>query len=184
MLAAIDRLAPQGATSLGQGIFTSLNAIAGEPITPRPEAPLEGDIDDIDIGYFGSAAVVLLSDGENTSEPGPARRGRAGRGGGREASTRSASAAPSGTVVEIDGFSVATALDEELLNEIASVTDGQYFHAEDAESLGEIYDHDRPAADVRRPRRRRSPALVTGISVRPAARRRRAVARCGSGRLV
>ncbi len=40
ILAAIDRLSPQGGTSLGQGIFTSLNAIAGEPIT-IDEAALE-----------------------------------------------------------------------------------------------------------------------------------------------
>jgi Ca-activated chloride channel family protein len=45
-----------------------------------------------------------------------------------------------GTVVEVDGFSVATALDEPLLEDIASVTDGQYFRAEDANELAQVYD--------------------------------------------
>ena len=44
---------PLGATSLGQGIFTSLSAIAGKPISLGADAA-DGDIDDIDIGYYGS----------------------------------------------------------------------------------------------------------------------------------
>jgi len=44
-----------------------------------------------------------------------------------------------GTVVSIEGFNVATALDEKMLTNIASVTDGTYFHATDAASLATIY---------------------------------------------
>jgi len=68
VLAAIDRLAPQGATSLGQGIFTSLNAIAGKPIT-ADLSNLNSDASNVDIGYYSSAAIVLLSDGQNTARP-------------------------------------------------------------------------------------------------------------------
>ena len=46
---------------------------------------------------------------------------------------------PEGTVVEIDGFSVATALDEKSLEDIASVTDGEYFRAKDAAALSDVY---------------------------------------------
>jgi Ca-activated chloride channel homolog len=41
--------------------------------------------------------------------------------------------------VEIEGFNVATRLDEELLKEIADLSSGTYFRAEDATSLKEIY---------------------------------------------
>jgi len=43
-----------------------------------------------------------------------------------------------GTTVEVDGFQVATALDEELLSAIADGTGGTYRAAGDAESLREI----------------------------------------------
>jgi Ca-activated chloride channel homolog len=46
---------------------------------------------------------------------------------------------PEGAVVEIDGFSVATALDEKSLQNIASITDGEYFRASDAAELSDVY---------------------------------------------
>ena len=47
---------------------------------------------------------------------------------------------PEGSVVDIDGFSVATALDTELLTGIASVTDGTYSAAADPEALAAVYE--------------------------------------------
>jgi Ca-activated chloride channel family protein len=44
-----------------------------------------------------------------------------------------------GTVVKVDGFSEATALDEQSLKDIASVTNGVYFNAQDTDSLNNIY---------------------------------------------
>lgn len=138
VLAAIDRLSPEGGTSLGQGIFTSLNAIAGEPIGIEEEA-LDGDVASLDIGHYGSSVVVFLSDGENTEQPDP-----------RDVAQLAANAgvrifpigigSPDGTVVEIDGFNVATALNEPLLQEIAGLTNGTYYYAEDESELEEIYD--------------------------------------------
>lgn len=136
-LSAIDRLTSTGATSLGQGIFASLSAIAGKPLS-LPENASSDDVADVDIGYFGSAAIVLLSDGENTSGP------------DAEAVAQLASTAgvhifpigigsPQGTVLEIDGFNVATALDEQTLTQIASVTNGTYFNAQDSATLAQIY---------------------------------------------
>ena len=46
----------------------SLSAIAGKPLT-IDEAALDSDVGEVDIGYFGSSAIVLLSDGENTRGP-------------------------------------------------------------------------------------------------------------------
>ena len=64
-------------------------------------------------------------------------------------STRSASAPRQGTVIEVDGFNVATALDAELLTEIADVTDGTYDQAADAAALTRIYKSDRPRVQER-----------------------------------
>lgn len=135
---AIDRLSPAGGTSLGQGIFTSLNAIAGKSIALSEEA-LEGDLSTLDIGYFGSAVIVLLSDGENTSAPDPLDITQLAANAGVRIFPVGIGS-PEGAVVEIDGFTVATLLDEALLQEIAGLTNGSYLYAEDEAALQEIYD--------------------------------------------
>ena len=84
--------------------------------------------------------VVLLSDGENTSEPRPDGRGGAGRGGGGEGLPDRRSGAPRGRWWRSTASAWRPALDEDLLNGIATVTGGTYFHADDAESLREVYD--------------------------------------------
>ncbi len=138
VLAAIRRLSPGGATSLGQGLFTSLGAIAGKPLT-IDESALEREDAEIDIGFYGSSAIVLLSDGENTSEPDPLQIAELASSAGVKVHAIGLGSAE-GTVLEVDGFSVATALDEELLTEIAEVTDGSYRVASDAETLNRIYE--------------------------------------------
>ena len=152
VLAAIKRLSPQGGTSLGQGIFVSLNAIAGKPLKIDPstlagggENP-DGSLDTTpdgkagsSIGYYGSAAIVLLSDGENTSGPDPVQMAKLSSVAGVKIYPIGIGD-PNGTVVDIDGFKVATALDEKLLNDVASNSDGTYFHAADAASLSKVYD--------------------------------------------
>jgi len=159
--AAVDRLQPTGSTSLGQGIFASLSAIAGKPLSLPPNATAD-DVANINIGYYGSAAIVLLSDGENTSGPDP------------DAVAQLASTAgvhiypigigsPQGTVLQIDGFSVATALDEQVLTQIASVTNGTYYNAQDTATLAQIYKH----IDLRTvtdPKKTEVTALFAGIS--------------------
>jgi Ca-activated chloride channel family protein len=128
VIAAIKRLSVSGGTSLGQGIYTSLSAIAGKKLT-IDESALESDAGVVKIGFFGSSAIVLLSDGENTSPPDPLKLAEVAIGVGTK----------EGAVVEIDGFSVATALDEDLLKKIAATTDGTYHQAGDADALAGIY---------------------------------------------
>ena len=53
---------------------------------------------------------------------------------------RSGSGHRRGRSIEIDGFNVATALDEEQLTAIADVTDGTYNRAGDAATLERIYE--------------------------------------------
>jgi Ca-activated chloride channel homolog len=136
ILKSIDRLTAQGGTSLGQALVTSLGAIAGKPVVIDPEA-LASDAAQVDIGYFGSATVVLFSDGEETSRPDPVAIAEVASVAGVRVHTVGVGT-PAGTVVQVDGFSVATALDRELLEEVASVTDGTYHEADDAKGLAKI----------------------------------------------
>ncbi len=136
--AAIERLSPEGGTSLGEGIMTALGEIAGKPIV-LDQAALEGDLESVDIGYFGSAVIVLLSDGENTSRFDPLAAAQiAGNAGVRVFPIGVGS--PDGTTVEIDGYRVATSLNEPLLQEIAKNTNATYFVAQDTAALAKIYD--------------------------------------------
>lgn len=137
VLSTIDRLSPQGATSLGQGIFSALNAIAGEAIAITPAA-FEDGAPSLDIGYFPSSVVLLLTDGENTSTPDPLTISQLAA----EAGVRIypvGIGSTEGTVLQVDGYSVATQLNETALQEIADITNGSYYRAEDEESLQEIY---------------------------------------------
>jgi Ca-activated chloride channel family protein len=136
--AAIERLSVGGGTSLGQGLFASLRAIAGKPLT-IDESALNSDTGSVDVGFFGSSAIVLLSDGENTSPPDPLDIAEVASTAGVPVHTIGVGT-KQGAVIEVDGFNIATALDEELLTKIAGVTDGTYDHAADAAALARIYD--------------------------------------------
>lgn len=137
VLAAIERLTPQGGTALGRGIVSSISAIAGKPISVDEngeESSAGGD----DIGYYGSAAVVLLSDGENTTDPDPlVLADLASTAGVRIYPIGLGS--PEGTVLEVDGFQISTRLDEDTLKQIAETTDGTYYAAADEKALSEVY---------------------------------------------
>ena len=142
VLAAIDRISPQGGTSLGQGIFTALNAIAGESIALDESAFAEGtlpqDLPSLNIEDYSSAVIMLLTDGENTGGPDPLDVAQlAAEAGVRIYPVGIGSA--EGAVLEVDGFNVVTQLDEAALQNIASVTNGIYYHAADTESLQDIY---------------------------------------------
>jgi Ca-activated chloride channel homolog len=136
--AAIERLSIGGGTSLGHGLFASLRAIAGKPLTLN-ESALNSDNGQVDIGFFGSSAIVLLSDGENTSRPDPLDVAKVVSTAGIPVHAIGIGT-KQGTVIEVDGFNIATALDEGLLKEIANVTDGTYNHAADAAALAKVYD--------------------------------------------
>ncbi len=133
---SIDRLSTQGGTSMGQALVTALGAIAGKPVTIDPEA-LASDSAQVDIGFFGSATVVLVTDGEETGRPDPLSVAEVASVAGVRVHTIGIGTT-AGTVVEIDGFNVATALNSDLLEEMASTTDGSYYEGNDAGGLEAI----------------------------------------------
>lgn len=137
VLASVNRLTPQGETSLGRGILTSLSAIAGKPIVSNGDSEQGGG--ETPIGYYGGTAIVLLTDGENTSGPDPVNLADLASAAGVKIYTIGLGSA-AGTVLEIGGFSIATHLDEDSLKQIAEISGGTYYNATDATSLSQVYD--------------------------------------------
>ena len=139
--AAIRRLSPQGGTSVGQGILASLNSISiaegqaplfGAGGTPLPTSPA------IPAGTNRSAAIVLLTDGENRAAPDPLLAAQAAADRGVRIHAIGVGS-PTGAVIQVDGFAVHTQTDEPLLREIARITDGAYYNAQSEEDLRDIY---------------------------------------------
>jgi len=145
--AAIRRLRPAGATSLARGITAAVNAIAGRPVVtdlgvapapPPGRAPAdESPADEPRVPFLGSAVIVVVSDGEDTTALDPvAAADVAGRAGVRVVTVGVGS--NEGSVVDVDGFQVATHRDEEQLRAIAAAASGQYFPAVDADALADV----------------------------------------------
>lgn len=134
-IAAIKRLTVAGGTSLGQAILASLTVIVGQPVSlPDPSS----DAPQADLGYWRSATIVLLSDGEDTGGPDAVAAAELAAAAGVHIETVGVGTVE-GATVEVDGYQVATSLNEELLTQVAETTTGSYHRAEDAQALGAIY---------------------------------------------
>ena len=138
LFASIDRLAIQRGTSLGQGILASINAIAAD-------RDLEGQAVNLDNlatpepgDRFSSASIVLFSDGENNEAPNPLAAAQAASDHGVHIYTVGVGT-QAGTTLHLDGFSIHTQMDEEMLQEIAQISGGAYFYAGEEESWRDIY---------------------------------------------
>lgn len=149
ILAAIKRLAPERGTSLARGIIAALDVIVADAATePLPENYTTLPATPEPRGKFPSAAIVLLTDGENTVRPDPLEAALAAL----ESEVRVYTVgvgSPQGAVLELDGFSVHTQLDEATLKEIASVTRGEYFNAQSQEELTAIYEKLNPQVELK-----------------------------------
>jgi len=135
VLAAVGRLHAAGGTSLGQAILTSLSAIVGRPVSlpdPSSDAPPPA------LGYRGSATIVLLSDGEDTGGPDAVAAAGLAANVGVHVDTIGFGTVE-GTTIQVDGYEVATALNEDLLTRIAQATTGSYHRAGDARALDRVY---------------------------------------------
>ena len=150
VVAAIARLTPTGGTGLARGLLTAIGAIVGPLVMP------------FDPAAHGSAAVVLLSDGEDTGAVDPAEVTDIASSAGIRVFPVGVGS-PQGAVVEIDGFQVATALNEPLLRDIAQRTGGSYFTAADAQAPTAVVDAIDLAWTVR-PRQIELTALVAALA--------------------
>jgi Ca-activated chloride channel family protein len=146
ILAAINRLTPERGTSLAYGILTSLDTIAiaqsGQTthyysnLTPTPEVTPTP----VPKGTYTSAVIVLLTDGENNESPEPLNAAQTAADRGVRIYTIGVGSV-SGAILHVEGFTVRTKLNETMLQQIAQMTDGQYYNAENEQDLHTIYDN-------------------------------------------
>jgi Ca-activated chloride channel family protein len=130
-VAAINRAAASGGTSLGQAILVGLGTITGKPVALPEDGATAPNL-----GYWPSATIVVFSDGQDTGGPDAEAAAELAAAAGVRIQTVGIGTAK-GATVEVDGYQLGTTLDETLLTSIAKVTGGAYHPAGDAASLAD-----------------------------------------------
>jgi Ca-activated chloride channel family protein len=169
ILATIDRLKPERGTSLGNGILVSLDAIAkaqaGDTssyytdltLTPTPTPT------PVPRGTYTSAAIVLLTDGENTTSPDPLEAAQTAADRGVRINTVGIGSA-AGSVLKIEGYSVRSQLDEDMLRQISQITGGTYYNATSEQELLDIYNNLNPQLVIK-PEEMEITSVLAGVSI-------------------
>ncbi len=152
-LATIERLVPRRGTSLANGILVALNTIAidaGDPpilktaggngANPQPLPSPQG--------WYPSAVIVLLSDGENNQDPNPMMAADMAANLGVRVYTVGIGTT-AGTDITVEGFTIHSQLDESLMRSIAQDTGGNYYSAANEKELFKIYNDLKPKLTVK-----------------------------------
>lgn len=156
IIGAIDRFQLQRATAIGSGIIVSLAAIfpdAGIDVSsllygrgaahgvPLGQAgkTKPKEFKPVPPGSYQSAAIILLTDGQQTTGPDAIDAARMAADRGVRIFTVGFGT-KSGERIGFGGWSMRVRLDEETLKAIADVTRGQYFYAGSAQDLRKVYD--------------------------------------------
>jgi Ca-activated chloride channel family protein len=163
VLASINRLSPERGTSVANGILASLRAITaqeqapseGGDTSPEQVLPTEGD--------FSSAVIVLLTDGDNNVPPDPLEIAQAAADLGVRIYTIGIGS-PAGAVLEVNGFTVFTQLNEPVLRQIAEISGGTYYNAANEEDLQSIYENLTPQFVVK-PEQMEITSILAGASL-------------------
>jgi Ca-activated chloride channel family protein len=132
---AIESLATEFATAIGDGLLEAVWALPGRTRPPHadlaqpPAAPQ---------GRLPPGTVVLMSDGQNNRGVLPSDAARVARDQQVKVYTVGVGT-PEGTYLNLGGRMIWVRLDEETLKEIAAITDGTYYHASSASELRRVY---------------------------------------------
>jgi len=154
--AAIDRMQLQRATATGSGLMVSLATLfpdAGFDVSAaifgrdaRRNAPIGGatkdpkkDFKPVPPGSYNSAVIILLTDGQRTTGPDPIEIAKLAADRGVRVYTVGFGTT-SGEIIGFEGWSFRVRLDEETLKTIATMTQGEYFHAGSAADLKKVYE--------------------------------------------
>lgn len=154
VFAAIDRLVPRRGTSIGNGLLVSLNTIivdAGDPpflSTDTTVVPTQPEPDSLPQGWYPNAAIVLLTDGENNQEPDPIAATDLAADLGVRIYTVGIGK-PEGAIINVEGFTVLSQLNEPILQYIAATSGGAYYNAGDEEQLRRIYGDLEPKLSIK-----------------------------------
>ena len=151
VVAAIDRFQMQRATAIGSGLILSLATIFPDegidlsqitgaramPASPE-EKKAKKPFEPVEPGSYGSAAVILLTDGQRTTGPDPMEAAKMAAERGVKVFTVGIGT-KAGETIGFEGWSMRVKLDEETLKSIATATRANYFYAGTAEDLKQVY---------------------------------------------
>lgn len=158
VFAAIDRFQTQLGTAVGSGIITSLGAVfedmqidvdlpqveggfmmgGGRGSALNQDPPESTLPDPVEPGSYESAVVVLLTDGQTTQGPDPLAAAQVAADLGVRVYTVGLGT-EEGAILNFFGRSMRVQLDEGTLEEIARITDAEYFRAGSESDLRAVY---------------------------------------------
>lgn len=157
--AAIDKFQMQRATAIGSAIVVALSELfpgqvdlasvtygrSGDPFAPQGRAidqPAAGGgqkpFEPVPPGSYGSAAIILLTDGQRTTGVDTEEATQMAAERGVRVYTVGVGTVD-GEVIGFEGWSMRVRLDEQTLKSIARETKGEYFYAGTAENLKQVY---------------------------------------------
>jgi Ca-activated chloride channel family protein len=149
-LAAIERFQLQRGTAIGSGIVLSLatlfpdagidlSQITGQRAMPAgPNDKPKPEFTPVEPGSFGSAAIILLTDGQRTTGPDSLEAAKMAADRGVRVYTVGIGT-KEGETIGFEGWSMRVRLDEETLKAVANATRADYFYAGTAEDLKKVY---------------------------------------------
>lgn len=162
LIEAVDRFKLQRGTATGSGLLLALStllpdsgvnlqsAIYGDDFggwgggrTPAPintPKAQESKKPPVAPGSYENGAIVLLSDGRRTHGPDPFAAAKQAAERGVRVYTV-AFGTVNGFIPGWEGSNFYTQVDERALQGIAMITEGEFFRAENAKDLGQIYNH-------------------------------------------
>jgi len=151
VVAAIDRFQLQRGTAIGSGIVLSLatlfpdagidlSQITGQrEMPPGPNDKPRPEFKPVPPGSYGSAAIILLTDGQRTTGPDPVEAAKMAADRGVRVYTVGVGT-KEGETIGFEGWSMRVRLDEETLKQIAQKTNAEYFYAGTAQDLKKVYE--------------------------------------------
>jgi Ca-activated chloride channel family protein len=149
-LAAIERFQLQRGTAIGSGIVLSLatlfpdagidlSQVTGQrAMPPDPKDKAKPEFTPVEPGSFGSAAIILLTDGQRTTGPDSLEAAKMAADRGVRVYTVGIGT-KEGETIGFEGWSMRVRLDEDTLKSVASITRADYFYAGSAEDLKKVY---------------------------------------------
>jgi Ca-activated chloride channel family protein len=151
LLQAIERVQLQRGTALGSGIYIALATLLPDAglnlehlIHGRPrswtDVTREAKDKPVPPGSNRSAAIVLLSDGENNHGPDPLEAAKLAAEHGIRIYTVGIGSTE-GITLGFNGWSMRVRLDEDTLRKVAETTHGDYYAASSTQELKSIYEH-------------------------------------------
>ena len=156
---AIDRFQLQRATAIGSAIVVALSELfpgevdlasvtygraSNDPFAPQGRAidqpqTEKKPFEPVPPGSYGSAAIILLTDGQRTTGVDTDEAAKMAADRGVRVYTVGVGTVD-GEVIGFEGWSMRVRLDEDTLKAVARDTKGEYFYAGTAENLQQVYE--------------------------------------------